>query len=927
MGHVRDLPASAAEIPGSYKDQPWARLGINDRFEPIYIVPAKKKKVVSELRAALKDADELYIATDEDREGESIGWHLVEVLNPKVPVRRMVFHEITEAAILRALDETRAIDQHLVDAQETRRVLDRLVGYTLSPLLWKKIAPKLSAGRVQSVAVRLMVLRERERIAFVPASYWDLKAKLEKQQRTFDAVMTHLGGVRLASGRDFDDDTGTLKAGLTAGQNILLLGEGDARALAERLKNEAWTVHKVEERTGKRSPAAPFTTSTLQQEASRKLGSSAKETMRLAQGLYENGYITYMRTDSTNLATEAVEGARKAVETRYGKEYLSPSPRSYSKKAKNAQEAHEAIRPAGREMHTQAEHGLSGLEGRLYDLIWKRTVATQMADAVLRFVTARIHVGEGKEQAEFRASGRTTVFAGFFRAYVEGSDDPDAALDDQEQPLPDLSERDALECNTLDALGHETKPPARFTEASLVKLLEQEGIGRPSTYASIIDTVIYRGYARKNGSQLVPTFTAFATNNLLEKQFAQLVDTGFTAQMEDVLDDIAAGEMEAEPYLERFYRGGTGLEARTRDSLAEVDAKAISTLSFPKWGDYLVRVGRFGPYAEGVVEGETVTTSLPADLAPDEVTRDYLHKALSEGNAADNVLGAFPETGEVMILKSGPYGPYVQLGDDEQEGKPKRTSLPRGLEPSAVTPELAAGLLSLPRTLGQHPETGKDIQAAIGRFGPYVKHVSTFASLPKEDDVLSVGLPRALELISKKEFKNKPLRVLGTHPDTGEDVDLRDGRYGPYVKHQKTNASLTTQTPDSVTLEEALALLAERERTHPTKPGKKASSKTSKKPSKKAGAKKATAKSAKKPAGPRATPRQLEPFLSDLEPEVAEVVTRLEGMRGEGAQDIATVADGVGLSEEAVRAAHKRGMFKLRMAYGRARKEVAAAPA
>ncbi|CAA9563609.1 MAG: DNA topoisomerase I [uncultured Truepera sp.] len=931
MGHVRDLPASAAEIPSSYKDQAWARLGINDRFEPIYVVPAKKKKVVSELRAALKDADELFIATDEDREGESIGWHLVEVLNPKVPVRRMVFHEITKDAILRALGETRSIDQHLVGAQETRRVLDRLVGYTLSPLLWKKVAPKLSAGRVQSVAVRLMVMRERERIAFVPASYWDLKAKLEKETRTFDAVMTHLGGVRLASGRDFDDDTGKLKAGLTAGKDILLLGEADAKRLATHLQKEAWRVLKVEERTGKRSPAAPFTTSTLQQEASRKLGLSAKETMRLAQGLYENGYITYMRTDSTNLASEAVEGARKAVASRYGNEYLSPSPRSYTKKTKNAQEAHEAIRPAGREMRTQAEHGLAGLEGRLYDLIWKRTVATQMADAVLRFVTARITVGESEEQAEFRASGRTTVFAGFFRAYVEGSDDPDAALDDQEQPLPELVERDPLSCKALDALGHETKPPARFTEASLVKVLEQEGIGRPSTYASIIDTVVNRGYARKNGSQLVPTFTAFATNNLLEKQFAQLVDTGFTAQMENVLDEIAAGDLAAEPYLERFYRGQEGLEARTQMSLAEVDAKAISTLQFPKWGEYLVRVGRFGPYAEGKVGDETVTTSLPADLAPDEVTREYLHRALTEGNAADNVVGAFPETGEVMVLKSGPYGPYVQLGDDEQEGKPKRISLPKGLEPSAITQDLAAGLLSLPRTLGQHPETGKDVQAAIGRFGPYVKHGSTFASLPKEDDVLAVGLPRALELISKKEFKNKPLRVLGEHPDTGEDVELRDGRYGPYVKHQKTNASLTTQEPDTVTLEEALELLAERERTHPTQ--KPAARKTSAKKSavKKTGAKKAGAKpkSARKPikksAAPKATPRQLEPYLSDLDPEAAEVVSRLEGMRGGAAQDIATVADGVGLSEEAVRSAHKRGMFKLRMAYGKARKEAAVA--
>ena len=618
-------------------------------------------------------------------------------------------------------------------------------------------------------------------------------------------------------------------------------------------------------------------------------------------------------------------------ETRYGKDYLSPSPRTYSKKAKNAQEAHEAIRPAGGEMKTQSEHGLAGLEGRLYDLIWKRTVATQMADAVLRFVTARIHVGKGKAQAEFRASGRTTVFAGFFRAYVEGSDDPDAALDDQEQPLPDLKERDPLSCKKLDALGHETKPPARFTEASLVKLLEQEGIGRPSTYASIIDTVINRGYARKNGSQLVPTFTAFATNNLLEKQFAQLVDTGFTAQMEGVLDDIAAGDLEAEPYLERFYRGQEGLEARTQSSLAEVDAKAISTLHFPKWGDYLVRVGRFGPYAEGVVDGETVTTSLPADLPPDEVTRDYLEKALKEGNAADNVVGAYPETGEVMILKSGPYGPYVQLGDDEQEGKPKRTSLPKGLEPSAVTEELAAGLLSLPRTLGQHPDTGKDVQAAIGRFGPYVKHGSTFASLPKEDDVLSVALPRALELISKKEFKNKPLRVLGEHPETGEDVELRDGRYGPYVKHQKTNASLTTQEPDTVTLDEALGLLAERERTHPTKKtgAKKVTGKkkaTSKKAGAKTSKKAAAKKSAKKPAGPKATPRQLEPFLGDLDPEVAEVVSKLEGMRGEAAQDIATVADSVGMSEEDVKAAHKRGMFKLRMAFGRARKDAENTP-
>ncbi len=928
MGHVRDLPSSAAEIPKDVKGEPWARLGIKveNGFEPLYIVPSKKKKVVSALKAALKDADELYIATDEDREGESIGWHLVEVLNPKIPVRRMVFHEITEEAILNALDETRDIDQNLVDAQETRRVLDRLVGYTISPLLWKKVAPKLSAGRVQSVAVRLMVMREKERIAFVPASYWDLKALLNKpRDRNFEAVMTHLGGVRLASGRDFDDETGKLKAGLTEGKDVLLMSEAQAKGLAERTKSEPWHVAKVEERTGKRSPAAPFTTSTLQQEASRKLGLSAKETMRVAQGLYENGYITYMRTDSTNLAQEAVSGARKAVEKRYGADYLSPQPRQYSKKAKNAQEAHEAIRPAGRDMKTKDEHKLTGTEGALYDLIWKRTIATQMADARLKFVTARIEVGEGDEKAEFRASGRTTLFAGFFRAYVEGSDDPDAALDDREQPLPDLNEGDTLNCQKVDALGHETKAPARFTEASLVKLLEAEGIGRPSTYASIIDTVIRRGYARKNGSQLVPTFTAFAVNNLLEAQFGQLVDTGFTADMEGILDDIAAGDMDAAPYLNRFYHGDSGLESRTQEGLEEIDAKGISTLSFPKWGDYVVRVGRFGPYVEGAKDGEIVTTSLPPETAPDEVTEEMLGELLEKGNAADNVVGSFPETGQPMILKSGPYGPYLQLGDDEQEGKPKRTSLPRGVEPSSVTHEMAVGLLSLPRTVGEHPETGKPVQANIGRFGPYVKHGSTFASLPKEDDMLTVGFERALELITKKENKNKPLKVLGEHPDTGEPVEVRDGRYGLYVKHQKTNASLQQgQTVEDLTLGQALDLLAEREKaTGKTSTGKKAAKKkTTKKVSAKSKGEKKAA-----PKRPKATPKQLEPFLGELDREVAKVVIRLEGMNGDSAQDVATVADTLGMSEEEVKAAHKRGMFKLRMAYGKARKEQEETPA
>lgn len=925
VGHVRDLPASAAEIPKEFKGKDWARLGIKveDNFAPLYIVPSKKKKVVSQLKAALKQADELYIATDEDREGESIGWHLVEVLKPKIPVRRMVFHEITEAAILGALEQTRDIDQHLVEAQETRRILDRLVGYTISPLLWKKIAPKLSAGRVQSVAVRLMVMREKERINFIPASYWDLKAELEKDKNPFEAVMTHLGGIRLASGRDFDDDTGKLKTGLTAGKDLLLLGADKAREVAERAKGGDWRVSNVEERESKRSPAAPFTTSTLQQEASRKLNLAAKDTMRVAQGLYENGYITYMRTDSINLAQEAVTGARQAVERRYGKDYLSPAPRRYTGKAKNAQEAHEAIRPAGKDMKTKDEHGLRGIEGALYDLIWKRTVATQMADALLRFVTARIEVGEGDDKATFRASGRNVLFPGFFRAYVEGSDDPEAALDDRDQPLPELLKGDKVGCRKLDAVGHETKPPARFTEASLVKLLEGEGIGRPSTYASIIDTVIRRGYVRKSGSQLVPTFTAFATNNLLEHQFERLVDTGFTASMEQTLDDIAAGKLEPIPYLKDFYGGSAGIETQVEAALENVDARAVSTMSFPKWGDYVVRVGRYGAYTETEIGGERVTASLPDELAPGDVTQETLCALLERNNVEEDNLGRFPDTGEPMYLKSGPFGPYLQLGPDDQEGKPKRISLPKDVQPNEVTSELATSLLSLPRDLGKHPDTGNKVQAGIGRFGPYVKHTKTFASL-KEDSVLTVGLERAVELLSQKEHRNKPLRVIGKHPETGDPIEVRDGRYGPYVKHGKTNASLQgPQDPETVTMEEALELLNAREAAKGSgrKPTRKSSAKSKAKSAKSSKSKKKTTKK----AGPKATNRELEAHLGELDTQVAEVVSRLEGMKGKKSQDADTIAGSLGMSSEEVKAAHKRGMFKLRMAYGKARKEREAA--
>ena len=917
MGHVRDLPASAAEIPKDYKDKPWARFGVDveNNFAPLYIVPPGKKKYVNQLKQALKSASEIYIATDEDREGESIGWHLLEVLKPKVPVKRMVFHEITEQAIKDALKNTRQINKDLVDAQETRRVLDRLVGYSISPLLWKKIAPKLSAGRVQSVAVRLLVLREKERLAFIAANYWDLKSKLAKNNKVFEAALTHLNDIRLANGKDFDPDTGKLRSKLTLGKDVLLLSKEKAAELATKLKDESWQVTKIAERQAKRSPAAPFTTSTLQQESSRKLGLSARETMRVAQKLYENGYITYMRTDSTQLSKEAITASREAVERLYGKNYLSPSPRQFVSKAKNAQEAHEAIRPAGTEMKTSSQHGLSDVEGKLYELIWKRTVASQMADARLRFVTATIEVTKD-DKATFRASGSTIEFAGFFRAYVEGSDDPEAALDNREQPLPQLQEGERVTCNDLNAIEHETKPPARYTEASLVKLLEQEGIGRPSTYASIIDTIIRRGYVRKSGPALLPTFTAFATNNLLEAQFNQLVNVGFTAGMEQVLDDIASGSKEPIPYLQSFYKGKEGIEGKVEEGGASIDARAISTIISAKWEPYLIRVGRYGPYVEGILDGEEARAGIPENLAPADVAKEQLEQLLKDGSASGTIIGLYPETKEPMVLKNGPYGPYVQLGESD-EGKPKRMSLPKGMMSAEVTESIAIDLLSLPRIIGQHPETGKEITASIGRFGPYVKHGSTFASLKKEDNLLTINFQRALELIVEKELKNTPLKILGVHPGTGEEIPILKGRFGPYVKHKRTNVSLPKgQNIESFDLKAALALLATKETSKTT--GKKTTKGKSTKKGKTTSKKKESAK-------PKATTQDLEPFLKLLSEQDAKVVARIEGMNGFAKQDISNIIKDLGLSEEAIKAAHKRGMFKLRMEFGKARKQKEAA--
>lgn len=850
MGHVRDLPSSAREVPESLRKHKWASLGVNvdDDFEPLYVVPKDKQKVVTQLKKQLKKADELYIATDEDREGESIGWHLIQVLEPKVPVKRMVFHEITKDAIVSALDKTRDIDTNLVEAQETRRLLDRLVGYSISPVLWRVISKGLSAGRVQSVAVRLLVQREKERMAFVPASYWDLKAALRQNGTGFEAVMTHYRGIRLASGSDFDDDTGRLKAGLTPDKDVLLLSEEDARALAERLPSAPWRVANINERVSKRSPAPPFITSTLQQEASRKLSLSARETMRVAQRLYEHGHITYMRTDSTNLSREAVDGSRRAVEKRYGKEYLSDGLRQYGGKVRNAQEAHEAIRPAGGAMKTSRELGLSGIDARLYDLIWSRTIASQMADARIRLVTASIEARDEDNVAAFRASGRSIDFPGFFRAYVEGSDDPDAAIENQEAPLPKLQEGDTPDCDDVKALGHETRPPARYTEATLIRTLESEGIGRPSTYATIIDTVINRGYVRKVGTQLAPSFTAFAANNLLEAQFHKLVDVGFTAEMEQVLDDIAAGEEESTPYLRRFY--DKGIESAIATVKEKVDPKEISTIHSPKWNGFVVRVGQYGPYLEVDVDGEQVRASLPQDLLPGEVTLEKLQEIAEAATAEDEVLGVHPEHNKPVFLKDGPYGPYVQLGEDDEKPRPKRQSLAPGLTKADVSFDVALDLLALPRVLGQHPDSGKDVKASIGRFGPYVQHEKTYASLKKGvDDVLKVELPRALELLAEKERKNKPLRVLGDHPETGDPIEVWAGRYGPYVKHQKTNASLPKGIePDDVSMPMAIDLIVEQ-----AKKGKKGRG------TKKTAAKKS---SAKKPAAKKATAKKAAPKKS-----------------------------------------------------------------
>ncbi|HEY2639787.1 MAG TPA: type I DNA topoisomerase [Streptosporangiaceae bacterium] len=856
IGHIRDMPDKAAEIPAKYRKEAWARLGVDvdHDFQPLYVVNSDKKQQVAKLKQLLKNADELYLATDEDREGEAIAWHLKEELRPRVPTRRMVFHEITPEAISRAIASPRDVDEGLVEAYQTRRVLDRLYGYEVSPVLWKKVMPQLSAGRVQSVAVRLVVDRERDRIAFRPAQYWDLEAEFAKitdglevgDVTTFMATLVTVDGRRVAQGRDFGS-TGQLREA----DGLLHLDGGTAVALRDRLADAAFRVKSVERKPYRRSPYAPFRTTTLQQEASRKLGFSARYTMQLAQRLYENGHITYMRTDSVTLSQTALNAARAQARELYGAEYVPDAPRIYDSKVKSAQEAHEAIRPAGDQFRTPAQAGLSGDELRLYELIWKRTVASQMKDATGESVSVRVlgqtdarepillgvpaagsPNGAGSipgREAEFTASGKVIHFYGFLRAYVEDADD-DAERDDNQRRLPPLTENEPLRAVNLEPAEHATRPPARYTEATLIKELEDRAIGRPSTYASIISTILDRGYVFKKGTALVPSFVAFAVVTLLERHFPHLVDYEFTAQMEDALDDIANGEAQRVPWLRRFYFGADGEEGLKEmvSDLSEIDARDVS--SFPLAGtDIVVRVGRYGPYLER--DGQRV--NVPDGTAPDELTPEYAAELLSRPTG-DKVLGSDPETGKTIVAKAGRFGPYVTevLEEDAPSSAKSRTaSLLKSMDIDSVTLDDAIRLLTLPRTLGEID--GEPVTVQNGRYGPYVKKGSESRSLESEERMFTVTLDEATALLAQPKPRGRaaraaaapPLRELGPDSASGKPIVLREGRFGPYVTDGETNASLRKgDTVESITPQRAVELLAERRAAAPAPKRRAASS-------------------------------------------------------------------------------------------------------
>ena len=865
-GHIRDLPRGAADVPAKFKGEPWARLGVDvdNAFEPLYIVTPDKKSTVAELKGALEGADELYLATDGDREGEAIAWHLLETLKPRVPVRRMVFHEITEAAILAAAADPRDLDQDLVDAQETRRILDRLYGYEVSPVLWKKVMPKLSAGRVQSVATRIIVQRERERMAFVSASFWDLSATLDAgadtTPRSFGARLVAVDGVRVATGRDFGPD-GQLRRG-----DVLIVDEAHAGRLAEALADVRLTVSGVEEKPYTRRPYPPFMTSTLQQEGGRKLRFSAERTMRTAQRLYENGYITYMRTDSTTLSETAISAARAQARELYGAEYLHETPRQYTRKVKNAQEAHEAIRPSGDSFRTpgQLAGQLSSDEFRLYELIWKRTVASQMADAVGTSLSVRLSGRSTTgEVAEFSASGKTITFPGFLRAYVESSDDETAEGEDSERRLPTLTRGQELTAGELEPKGHSTSPPARYTEPSLVGAMQELGIGRPSTYASIMQTIQDRGYVWKKGAALVPSFVAFAVVGLLEQNFTRLVDYGFTASVEEDLDDIAGGRRRGVDWLTRFYFGSDtgaeggiarsgGLKKLVSERLGDIDARGVN--SIPLSATYagkpvVVRVGRYGPYLQADGDGGE-RASLPDNIAPDELTQERVAELLS-APSSDRSLGPDPETGHTIMVKAGRYGPYVSMvlpeGSDE---KPPTASLFASMTPETVTLEQARQLLTLPRVIGELD--GEQVEARNGRYGPYLSKGTDSRSLDAEEKLFTISLDEARALFAQPKMRGRrgaaapPLKELGEDPSTGKPMVVKDGRFGPYVTDGETNASLRKgDDVDTLTDARAIELLADRRARGPAT--KRAAKKA---PAKKTTAKKTTAKkaSAKKAA-------------------------------------------------------------------------------
>jgi DNA topoisomerase-1 len=837
VGHIRDLPASAKEIPEKFKKLKWASLGIDveNDFSPLYIIPSAKQKIIRHLKDCMEEAEELILATDEDREGESISYHLVEVLKPKIPVKRMVFHEITKEAIHEALENFREIDLKLVQAQESRRILDRLFGYSLSPLLWTKIAYGLSAGRVQSVATRLIVEKEEQRLRFRKGIYCGILSDLESSKGKLEAKLVKMDEKKIATGKDFDELTGKI----AEGKEVHLLLKKEADDLAKALQTEAWRVSDVTEKPISRKSSPPFITSTLQQEANRKLGLSGRDAMRVAQGLYEKGFITYMRTDSVSLSQEALDGARKQVQSLYGQDYLSDGPRQFTSKSRGAQEAHEAIRPAGPHCPTPQATGLGGIELQLYDLIWKRTVASQMADAKQLSVSIAVAAG----QNEFQATGSRIVFPGFLRAYVEGSDDVDAALEEREVILPDLKVGDLLNLKKLEVTEHETKPPARYTEATLIQTLEKEGIGRPSTYASIISTIIDRGYVRRVSNALVPTFTAFAVVKLLKKHFSGLVDLQFTASMEETLDEIADGSKPYLNFLKDFYLDQKkGLKAQITSQEKKIDPEDSRTIALDNFPDIQFRIGKFGPYflSTEKASGSEVRASIPEDIAPADLKSETIDQLIQQKKDGPPNLGVDPKTGLKVYVMNGRYGPYFQLGETEDaeaapRGKGKKTSvaeapkvkrsvMPKGVNPATVTLEEALGYLSLPRHLG----TGHDgliYKSGLGRFGPYVVRSGVgvekpeYRSIKAPDHVLSVGLQRAVEIFSEERAKGRgrtkreALRVVGEHPLDKKPIEIFNGPYGPYCKCGKINASIPKEImPEELTLEKAVELIDARKR-------------------------------------------------------------------------------------------------------------------